>query len=257
MFARLSTVASFMPRLRTVSIIPGAWEQLWGGICAVFDSWMNERAILYRRMNQIPEEWGTAVNVQAMVYGNMGENSATGVAFSRDAATGENLFNGEYLINAQGEDVVAGIRTPQQITLEGSRRWAALQGISEDERKSKYCTFAIAGLEHPKFAVLDCELHVLHILVMFFKIVGDFEELLSAYGHGFFERRIFALTLIFRYALKGSPTARTFERSYSALTRLKHGPRKSVKLSSSALRHLPKTSVVWLLRRAFLQCVAA
>ncbi len=123
-----------------------AWEQLWGGICAVFDSWMNERAILYRRMNQIPEEWGTAVhdalpisvNVQAMVYGNMGDNSATGVAFSRDAATGENIFNGEYLINAQGEDVVAGIRTPQQITVEGSRRWAALQGISEEERASKY-----------------------------------------------------------------------------------------------------------------------
>ncbi len=115
-----------------------AWEQLWGGICAVFDSWMNERAILYRRMNQIPEEWGTAVNVQAMVYGNMGENSATGVAFSRDAATGENMFNGEYLINAQGEDVVAGIRTPQQITVEGSRRWAALQGIGEEERASKY-----------------------------------------------------------------------------------------------------------------------
>ncbi|MDE6267177.1 MAG: pyruvate, phosphate dikinase [Muribaculaceae bacterium] len=115
-----------------------AWEQLWGGICAVFDSWMNERAIVYRRMNQIPEEWGTAVNVQAMVYGNMGNNSATGVAFSRDAATGENIFNGEYLINAQGEDVVAGIRTPQQITVEGSRRWAALQGISEEERASKY-----------------------------------------------------------------------------------------------------------------------
>ncbi len=115
-----------------------AWEQLWGGICAVFDSWMNERAILYRRMNQIPEEWGTAVNVQAMVYGNMGYNSATGVAFSRDAATGENIFNGEYLINAQGEDVVAGIRTPQQITVEGSRRWAALQGIGEEERASKY-----------------------------------------------------------------------------------------------------------------------
>ena len=115
-----------------------AWEQLWGGICAVFDSWMNERAILYRRMNQIPEEWGTAVNVQAMVYGNMGNNSATGVAFSRDAATGENIFNGEYLINAQGEDVVAGVRTPQQITIEGSRRWAALQGISEEERASKY-----------------------------------------------------------------------------------------------------------------------
>ena len=115
-----------------------AWEQLWGGICAVFDSWMNERAILYRRMNQIPEEWGTAVNVQAMVYGNMGDNSATGVCFSRDAATGENLFNGEYLINAQGEDVVAGIRTPQQITVEGSKRWAALQGISEEERAAKY-----------------------------------------------------------------------------------------------------------------------
>ena len=115
-----------------------AWEQLWGGICAVFDSWMNERAIVYRRMNQIPEEWGTAVNVQAMVYGNMGDNSATGVAFCRDAATGENLFNGEYLINAQGEDVVAGVRTPQQITIEGSRRWAALQGISEEERRTKY-----------------------------------------------------------------------------------------------------------------------
>lgn len=115
-----------------------AWEQLWGGICAVFDSWMNERAIIYRRMNQIPEEWGTAVNVQAMVYGNMGNNSATGVAFSRDAATGENLFNGEYLINAQGEDVVAGVRTPQQITIEGSRRWAALQGISEEQRASQY-----------------------------------------------------------------------------------------------------------------------
>ena len=115
-----------------------AWDQLWGAICAVFDSWMNERAILYRRMNQIPEEWGTAVNVQAMVYGNMGNTSATGVAFTRDAATGEDIFNGEYLINAQGEDVVAGVRTPQQITIEGSRRWAKLQGISQEERASKY-----------------------------------------------------------------------------------------------------------------------
>ncbi len=115
-----------------------AWDQLWGAIYAVFDSWNNERAILYRQMNQIPEEYGTAVNVQAMVYGNMGNNSATGVCFSRDAATGENIFNGEYLINAQGEDVVAGVRTPQQIMLEGSRRWAALQGISEEERKAKY-----------------------------------------------------------------------------------------------------------------------
>ena len=114
------------------------WEQLWGAICAVFDSWMTERAVLYRQLNQIPEEWGTAVNVQSMVYGNMGENSATGVAFSRDAATGEDIFNGEYLINAQGEDVVAGIRTPQEITIEGSRRWAKLQGVSEEERAAKY-----------------------------------------------------------------------------------------------------------------------
>ena len=115
-----------------------AWEQLWGAICAVFGSWMNERAILYRKLNNIPAEWGTAVNVQAMVFGNMGDSSATGVAFSRDAATGENIFNGEYLINAQGEDVVAGIRTPQQITIEGSRRWAKAQNITEEERAEKY-----------------------------------------------------------------------------------------------------------------------
>ena len=113
-------------------------EQLWGAICAVFDSWMNERAILYRKMEGIPAEWGTAVTVMAMVFGNMGDTSATGVCFSRDAATGEDLFNGEWLVNAQGEDVVAGIRTPQQITLEGSRRWAELQGISEEDRKTKY-----------------------------------------------------------------------------------------------------------------------
>ena len=113
-------------------------EQLWGAICAVFDSWMNERAILYRKMEGIPAEWGTAVTVMAMVFGNMGDTSATGVCFSRDAATGEDLFNGEWLVNAQGEDVVAGIRTPQQITLEGSRRWAELQGISEEDRKAKY-----------------------------------------------------------------------------------------------------------------------
>ena len=112
--------------------------QLWGAICAVFRSWMNERAILYRKMEGIPDEWGTAVSVMAMVFGNMGETSATGVCFSRDAATGENIFNGEYLVNAQGEDVVAGIRTPQQITVEGSRRWAALQGISEEDRASKF-----------------------------------------------------------------------------------------------------------------------
>ncbi len=113
-------------------------EQLWGAICAVFDSWMNERAILYRKMEGIPAEWGTAVTVMAMVFGNMGDSSATGVCFSRDAATGENIFNGEYLVNAQGEDVVAGIRTPQQITKEGSQRWAKQQCIEEDVRASKY-----------------------------------------------------------------------------------------------------------------------
>ena len=113
-------------------------DQLWGAICAVFDSWMNERAILYRKMEGIPAEWGTAVSVMAMVFGNMGDTSATGVCFSRDAGNGENLFNGEYLINAQGEDVVAGLRTPQQITKIGSRRWAERAGISEEERVAKY-----------------------------------------------------------------------------------------------------------------------
>ncbi|MDD2436901.1 MAG: pyruvate, phosphate dikinase [Massilibacteroides sp.] len=115
-----------------------AYEQLWGAICAVFNSWMNERAILYRKMEGIPGEWGTAVTVQAMVFGNMGNTSATGVCFSRDASTGEDLFNGEYLIDAQGEDVVAGIRTPQQITKIGSQRWAERAEISEEERISKY-----------------------------------------------------------------------------------------------------------------------
>jgi pyruvate,orthophosphate dikinase len=114
------------------------WEQLWGAVAAVFESWMNDRAIYYRRLNNIPVEWGTAVNVQAMVFGNMGGNSATGVGFTRDASTGENMFIGEYLINAQGEDVVAGIRTPQQITKIGSMRWAELQNVTEEERSSKF-----------------------------------------------------------------------------------------------------------------------
>ncbi len=114
------------------------WDQLWGAVMAVFDSWQNERAVYYRQMHKIPEEWGTAVNVQAMVYGNMGSNSGTGVAFTRDAGTGENIFNGEYLIDAQGEDVVAGIRTPQQITKEGSLRWAKLAKVSEEDRANKY-----------------------------------------------------------------------------------------------------------------------
>ena len=114
------------------------WEQLWGAVAAVFESWMNDRAIYYRKLNNIPVEWGTAVNVQAMVFGNMGGNSATGVGFTRDASTGENMFIGEYLINAQGEDVVAGIRTPQQITKIGSTRWAELQNVTEEDRSSKF-----------------------------------------------------------------------------------------------------------------------
>lgn len=114
------------------------WEQLWGAVVAVFESWNNNRARVYRELNDIPESWGTAVNVQAMVFGNLGDSSATGVAFTRDAGTGEDLFNGEFLVNAQGEDVVAGIRTPQQITLEGSRRWAQLACVSEEERRNNY-----------------------------------------------------------------------------------------------------------------------
>jgi pyruvate,orthophosphate dikinase len=114
------------------------WEQLWGAVMAVFQSWNNDRAVLYRQMNDIPDSWGTAVNVQSMVFGNLGDNSGTGVAFTRDAASGEDIFNGEFLINAQGEDVVAGIRTPQQITLEGSRRWAELAQVSEEERRAKF-----------------------------------------------------------------------------------------------------------------------
>ncbi|MBD0832325.1 pyruvate, phosphate dikinase [Aestuariibaculum sediminum] len=114
------------------------WEQLWGAIIAVFNSWNGDRAVYYRNMHGYPADWGTAVNVQAMVYGNMGNNSATGVCFTRDAGTGENVFNGEYLINAQGEDVVSGVRTPQQITIEGSKRWAELAQISEEDRKANY-----------------------------------------------------------------------------------------------------------------------
>jgi pyruvate, orthophosphate dikinase len=94
-------------------------EQLWGAVSAVFGSWMNQRAVTYRRLHDIPAEWGTAVNVQAMVFGNMGEDCATGVAFTRNPSTGANEFYGEYLVNAQGEDVVAGIRTPQHLTIAG------------------------------------------------------------------------------------------------------------------------------------------
>jgi pyruvate,orthophosphate dikinase len=113
-------------------------EQLWGAIGAVFGSWNNERAILYRKMNGFDDSWGTAVTVQSMVFGNMGDQCATGVAFTRDPSTGEKSFYGEYLINAQGEDVVAGIRTPQQVTVKGSLKWAKENGVSEKERKEKF-----------------------------------------------------------------------------------------------------------------------
>ncbi|MGK0413025.1 MAG: pyruvate,orthophosphate dikinase [Polaribacter sp.] len=114
------------------------FDQLWGAIIAVFNSWNGNRAVYYRNMHGYPADWGTAVNVQAMVYGNMGDNSGTGVCFTRDAGTGENVFNGEYLINAQGEDVVAGVRTPQQITKLGSERWAELAKIEEEDRVKNY-----------------------------------------------------------------------------------------------------------------------
>jgi len=113
-------------------------EQLWGAIGAVFRSWNNERALVYRKLNRIPSHWGTAVNVQSMVFGNMGASSATGVAFTRDPATGEKRFYGEFLVNAQGEDVVAGIRTPQQITVTASREWAKENGIRESDRAKNY-----------------------------------------------------------------------------------------------------------------------
>ncbi|NIK91429.1 pyruvate, phosphate dikinase [Mangrovimonas sp. CR14] len=116
------------------------WDQLWLAVMAVFDSWNGKRAVYYRNMHGYPADWGTAVNVQAMVFGNMGDNSGTGVCFTRDAGSGENLFNGEYLLNAQGEDVVAGVRTPQQITKIGSQRWAELAQVTEKIRKSKFAS---------------------------------------------------------------------------------------------------------------------
>ena len=107
-------------------------EQLWGAIGAVFASWMNARAITYRRLHDIPESWGTAVNVQAMVFGNMGETSATGVAFTRNPSTGEKALYGEFLVNAQGEDVVAGIRTPQNIDRGGAHRGRLRQAVAAE-----------------------------------------------------------------------------------------------------------------------------
>ena len=117
-------------------------DQLWGAISAVFGSWQSERAKVYRRLNNIPGEWGTAVNVQAMVFGNMGETSATGVAFTRDPSTGENAYYGEYLINAQGEDVVAGIRTPQYLTLAARERAGAKPLSMEEAMPETYAELA-------------------------------------------------------------------------------------------------------------------
>ncbi len=145
-------------------------EQLWGGINAVFGSWMGERAIIYRKKEGVPEDWGTAVNIQAMVYGNMGEDCATGVAFTRNPATGENAFYGEYLINAQGEDVVAGIRTPQQVTVKGSKEWAKDNNISEKERKSEH-----PSLEETMPEVYKQLVDVYHKLENHYKDMQDIE----------------------------------------------------------------------------------
>ena len=117
-------------------------DQLWGAVGAVFGSWESERAKVYRRLNSIPGDWGTAVNVQAMVFGNMGETSATGVAFTRDPATGENAYYGEYLINAQGEDVVAGIRTPQYLTTAARQRAGAKPLSMEEAMPEVYAELA-------------------------------------------------------------------------------------------------------------------
>ena len=146
------------------------WEQLWGAVVAVFESWNNDRARVYRELNDIPQSWGTAVNVQAMVFGNLGNNSATGVAFTRDAGTGEDLFNGEFLVNAQGEDVVAGIRTPQQVSLVASRRWAELARVSEEERRTKY-----PSLEELMPEIYHQLLHAETLLENHFKDMQDLE----------------------------------------------------------------------------------
>ncbi|MEK9645479.1 MAG: PEP/pyruvate-binding domain-containing protein, partial [Alphaproteobacteria bacterium] len=119
-----AVATGFLERVEDETVAPfpqDPRDQLWGAITAVFGSWQNDRAKTYRRLHGIPENWGTAVNVQAMVFGNMGEDCATGVAFTRDPSSGENAFYGEYLVNAQGEDVVAGIRTPQHLTIAGKQ----------------------------------------------------------------------------------------------------------------------------------------
>ena len=122
--------------------------QLWGAVGAVFKSWMNNRAITYRKLNDIPAAWGTAVNIQAMVFGNMGDDCATGVAFTRNPSTGKNLFYGEFLINAQGEDVVAGIRTPLPLTAK-----ARLDGGGMENRCKKKCQMCLPSWTRFDFAL--------------------------------------------------------------------------------------------------------
>src|SRR5216684_1896087 len=128
-------------RARTGQDVPqDPWQQLWAAIGAVFESWNNDRAVTYRKINNIPGDWGTAVTVQSMVFGNLGPDCATGVAFTRNPGTGEKGIYGEYLPNAQGEDVVAGIRTGLQISLKAGRVWAGRTGVSEEERAANYPT---------------------------------------------------------------------------------------------------------------------
>jgi pyruvate,orthophosphate dikinase len=145
-------------------------EQLWGAIGAVFRSWNNARAVTYRKLYNIPQEWGTAVTVQAMVFGNLGEDCATGVAFTRNPATGAKELYGEFLSNAQGEDVVAGIRTPQEITLAGSQRWATLHQVSEEERRKTH-------LSLPEFLPTCCNYleEVAHKLETHYREMQDIE----------------------------------------------------------------------------------
>ena len=137
-------------------------EQLWGAISAVFNSWMSDRAIIYRKLNDIPEDWGTAVNVQAMVFGNLGETSATGVAFTRDPSNGQAIFYGEYLINAQGEDVVAGIRTPAPISRERAATLGSGDRPLEDAMPEVYKQLrdVAAKLEHHYKDMQDIEFTV-------------------------------------------------------------------------------------------------
>lgn len=152
-------------------------EQLWGAIGAVFGSWQNPRAVTYRKIENIPGEWGTAVTVQTMVFGNLGDDCATGVAFTRDLSTGENVLNGDFLVNAQGEDVVAGTRTPQQITLTASRERAEQSGHGEEDRQQRYPSLEERMPEG--FATLQ---NIAHTLETHYKDAQDIEFTIQS-GH--------------------------------------------------------------------------